>query len=458
MDEQVILDKEFTLSWMDRKQNIVEELDIQSFNRQAIEYIKIDWGYTPSKVTNKDEIFKFFNTCKINNIEAPYSLENLLTVSILNGNDYIGCRHSKRNKEQIVISTKESSLGYNVVTQFNQSISIVLNCHEIVSKFIDVFIKVSIGFIYQQQNLKVELHSHTVHSDGDYTVNDLLDKAKDRSLDVLCITDHNTTSALQEIPDNGDLLVVKGQELTTYFGHLLLIGSLEDNVVWYALDKDNIDELIQQKHSQQLVGIAHPFEVGNPICTGCRFEYNNKFIKEFDFIEVINHVDMNSQHNKEAINWYKELLNNGIRIALTSGSDWHRDENFPYPNLYVSVNNKDENQVLQAIRSGNSYISNVNHSEFRIDIDGQSILGEDILDQQIKDIEITMSSEDQQSMNRYILSTNLGEFNLKKLSTYSLLKVLKEIVVGLEWFMLEGYLHEQLVMLTNPVFIKEDSI
>ena len=42
-----------------------------------------------------------------------------------------------------------------------------------------------------------ELHTHTVHSDGEFTVEQLCRAAKERELSLIALTDHNTASGLR---------------------------------------------------------------------------------------------------------------------------------------------------------------------------------------------------------------------------------------------------------------------
>ena len=50
--------------------------------------------------------------------------------------------------------------------------------------------------------LPCELHCHSVHSDGDYTVCELQKKAIDDHLAIIALTDHNTFSGWDEIDDS----------------------------------------------------------------------------------------------------------------------------------------------------------------------------------------------------------------------------------------------------------------
>ncbi|MDW8101240.1 MAG: CehA/McbA family metallohydrolase, partial [Anaerolineae bacterium] len=72
-----------------------------------------------------------------------------------------------------------------------------------------------------------DLHAHTIHSDGEWDVLDLLAAARARSLDFVTLTDHNTISQLRNIDalTTDDLLVMSGMELTTFWGHALSLGT-----------------------------------------------------------------------------------------------------------------------------------------------------------------------------------------------------------------------------------------
>lgn len=73
--------------------------------------------------------------------------------------------------------------------------------------------------------LKLDLHVHTVYSDGEGTVDEVLATAEQRGLDGIAITDHETiTGALEARAKSKKLIVVPGGELTTDSGHLVALG------------------------------------------------------------------------------------------------------------------------------------------------------------------------------------------------------------------------------------------
>jgi len=64
----------------------------------------------------------------------------------------------------------------------------------------------------------IDLHTHTVYSDGTFTPRELLELARDRGLDVVAVTDHDTTNGLVEAAACGAELgidVVPGVEFST---------------------------------------------------------------------------------------------------------------------------------------------------------------------------------------------------------------------------------------------------
>ena len=80
--------------------------------------------------------------------------------------------------------------------------------------------------------LPCELHCHSVHSDGSFSVAELLRRAYDDHLALIALTDHNTVSGHGEL-DDSITPAVPGIEWTTFFGHMLVLGA-RDFVDWRA--------------------------------------------------------------------------------------------------------------------------------------------------------------------------------------------------------------------------------
>lgn len=210
----------------------------------------------------------------------------------------------------------------------------------------------------------IELHAHTNHSDGGFTTEELLGSAKDFGYDILTITDHNTVAPYEEWGNNrywsGELLVIPGIEWTTYFGHMLVIGS-KQMVDWRTAELDSIDTRISEiKDSGGIVGIAHPFSIGSPICTGCRWEFEVQDYDNVDFIELWNRVNPDeSFRSRLAYEMWTDLLKKGHRISCSAGRDWHRIES-ELDNTaltYIGLRELTEDGVKESLENGNFYIT-----------------------------------------------------------------------------------------------------
>lgn len=168
-----------------------------------------------------------------------------------------------------------------------------------------------------------ELHCHTLHSDGSFTVDELLAAAKSRALTGICLTDHNTVSGWEETDKETELAVLKGIEYTTYHGHMLCLGT--DKIIDFT-NMSNIDSTVSYfRENGGIVGIAHPFQLGTPICTGGHWDYKITKWENVNYIEVFSEgcPYLNTPNKKARALWHS-LLDKGVRIAPSMGRDWHR--------------------------------------------------------------------------------------------------------------------------------------
>lgn len=170
-----------------------------------------------------------------------------------------------------------------------------------------------------------ELHCHTVHSDGDFSVESLMRAARERLLCGINLTDHNTTSGWDETARYPAPVVLCGIEWTTYFGHMLVLDCPQ-YVDWRDALPDTIDEKMREIHALEgLVGVAHPFQLGTPICTGGHWEYHVKDWSLVNYLEIWSEGSpfLNTS-NRRAIKLWESLLDQGYHITPTFGRDWHR--------------------------------------------------------------------------------------------------------------------------------------
>ena len=127
----------------------------------------------------------------------------------------------------------------------------------------------------------IDLHIHTNHSDGTDSVKELLEKAENKKIEVISITDHNKIDAYKEIENNLNLRkiysgeIIIGSELKTSYKGI----SIE--VLAYGFDynklltKDVDNEKIQKKILEELIKIADKI--------GLKYDIKNLYIDLSDF-------------------------------------------------------------------------------------------------------------------------------------------------------------------------------
>jgi hypothetical protein len=204
-----------------------------------------------------------------------------------------------------------------------------------------------------------DLHMHTVHSDGDWTISELVSSAHKLGLDFICITDHNTASHHAEIDRLGvgspQTVVLRGEEITTYGGHTNAWGLPSGAWIDFRVrpgDSDRISRLAAQVHrTGALISINHPFA----LCGGCAWSYDSA-APDFDAIEVWN--GSWDPTDDLALGMWDKILQTGRHITAIGSSDSHRAENsIGQPTTHVAANVPSQKALLGAIRQGSVYIT-----------------------------------------------------------------------------------------------------
>ena len=98
----------------------------------------------------------------------------------------------------------------------------------------------------------IDLHMHTIFSDGTDSVEEILKKAKKANLEIISITDHNTCKAYEEMKSfnvsdfyNGNIIV--GCEFTTSYDNRLI------EVLGYGFDYKKVNEYLDVFYDKDLV-------------------------------------------------------------------------------------------------------------------------------------------------------------------------------------------------------------
>ena len=81
--------------------------------------------------------------------------------------------------------------------------------------------------------MKADMHCHTTHSDGRYSINDVIKKAIDKKLDYLFITDHDSLEGMKDNIDATNIKVSVGVEVSSYY------KGQSVHILGYFYDKPN---------------------------------------------------------------------------------------------------------------------------------------------------------------------------------------------------------------------------
>ena len=204
--------------------------------------------------------------------------------------------------------------------------------------------------------LRGDLQSHTFHSDGKGSPERLAAKARALGLDFLAITDHNTISHhahLAALADD-DLLLIPGQEVTTYYGHMNVWGTGRWCDFRCRSDAD-VAAVIALAHANGgLCSINHP-KVGGPA-----WEYSLDLP-----VEAMEVWQGPWPHgNAASLALWDRLLQSGRRLPAVGGSDYHcpsgEETNFlrlGQPTTWLKVAGRSLRGILEAIRAGRASIS-----------------------------------------------------------------------------------------------------
>ncbi|HZQ09115.1 MAG TPA: CehA/McbA family metallohydrolase [Anaerolineae bacterium] len=213
--------------------------------------------------------------------------------------------------------------------------------------------------------LRGEMHCHTIHSDGDSTPEKLLQIARERGLDFLAITDHNSISCQRELETFSEpgLILIRGVEVTTFKGHFNVWGIL-DWIDFRVTCPEQMAAAIRAATDKgALTSCNHPKPYG-PM-----WDYGE--VEGYHCIEVWNGPWI--ENNESALKFWAERLAHGKRIVAVCGSDWHTlaelEQEHPRapgtPTLWVYVpETPSADAILNAIHRGHVTLSDEPNGAF----------------------------------------------------------------------------------------------
>jgi predicted metal-dependent phosphoesterase TrpH len=218
-----------------------------------------------------------------------------------------------------------------------------------------------------QKNTVVDMHFHSIFSDGRNRVEEIADYADCLGIGV-AITDHNAIQGAVEIDAYDHVLSIPGIEVTSYEGtHLLSyfpdiesLGRFYDENVAPHMGREvmssislSMEDIIGRAKSLGAVTIfPHPFcGIYTGIATNHHFEkdYLTVLLELVDGVEVINSENVNKWNLKSA------LLGFNLNKAIIGGSDGHSLYQLGRVVSYAACTN-DRQAFLSAVKSGRNKV------------------------------------------------------------------------------------------------------
>ncbi|MFD0959672.1 CehA/McbA family metallohydrolase [Paenibacillus chungangensis] len=228
--------------------------------------------------------------------------------------------------------------------------AVLLGAYRVPQEGCEVKLTVTV-MLEQPRWLKGDLHTHTVHSDGAYTLREAVGIMEDNDCDFLATTDHNTVSQNNAHPADTDVILIPGVELTTNYGHANFLGAADPVLDYRATKMDDVHRLLQEaREAGARIVLNHPH------CDYCPWEWD--FEVDYDWVEVWNGPW--SERNQRAVDWWHSQLAAGKRIAAVGGSDVHRPDPWvkhAMPTTHVFAASRTVKGILDGLHTGRVFMS-----------------------------------------------------------------------------------------------------
>ncbi|KYC52497.1 MAG: histidinol-phosphatase [Candidatus Methanofastidiosum methylothiophilum] len=192
------------------------------------------------------------------------------------------------------------------------------------------------------ERLKLDFHIHSYYSpDGNMKPKDILETALSKGLDVISVTDHNSTKGGIETRDFAEekdlpIKVIVGQEIKTISGEIIVLNLDEE------IPRDmTLEETISYGKKGFIIA-PHPFDkfrkgIGDDI---------DPIKDKINAIEIFNSRTLLSAHNKMAETYAKTN-----KIPGVSGSDSHFSEELG-SSYFMIESKKTTSAIFKNIKEG----------------------------------------------------------------------------------------------------------
>ena len=203
----------------------------------------------------------------------------------------------------------------------------------------------------------VDLHDHTIHSDGQGTLDEVAAFHASSGYDAMNNTDHNITTAQLDFPEVGakypSMLFLAGEEVSTFNGHANVIGAKPGD--WYdprmIPDDGRLPKLLEKVHREGAL-----FSINHPSSGRFSWTFPAKEWENVDAIEVWNGGWFGGD-DRQAADLWDSLLKAGRHITGVGGTDVHAKAGNLTDFCWVWADNLSRQAIVDGIRKGRVFIS-----------------------------------------------------------------------------------------------------
>lgn len=182
-----------------------------------------------------------------------------------------------------------------------------------------------------------DLHVHTTYSkDGRSTPQQVVDRAVELGIGCIAVTDHNEFRAFADLRDNGKVIIIPAEEVSSTEGHILAYGI--DRQIPRGL---GVQETIDAIHAAGGVAfVAHPYRWWS----GLGEENALRF--PFDGLEALNARSVRKSNRKSL------ALAKRVGKPVVAGSDAHSPPRIGSGHLVLPDGLHTWQEVLTAVMAG----------------------------------------------------------------------------------------------------------
>lgn len=283
-------------------------------------------------------------------IGSPAKMVNIVDLGLMDAaGRFLGWSGSARST--IFVGPYSSTNGYLMTSVTPGEWQILVGAYKIPEDGLSVHYEITFIPLHPRW-FTGDLHMHSTASDGKHDIFTIATMAKKEGLDFIAVSNHNNYSENLNLPVVPGLTFIPAVEWTHYRGHMNFYGVPNpfDNSFVANSEQEMLSLIANAKDKGALVSVNHPKDALCP--------YLWQSDDSFDMVEVWNGPMRKA--NIDGIAWWHKMLQNGRKIPLVGGSDFHRSGHivrFAHPVTHVYATTPAVGDILKAIMQGRSYVS-----------------------------------------------------------------------------------------------------